>query len=404
MALTKVKSTNVTFATIDWDAAIKTSNFTAESSKGYFVNTTSASVTIALPVGVVGTQITIQDYAGTFATNKVLLDSNGSEKIQGSTLNGQITTNNATSTLIYQDAIRGWTSQDTSLSVPLDQFIYLVIAGGGGGGCANGGGAGGGAGGYLTNVGGTGLSLLLSTPYEVTVGEGGAGGANSGNGLPGVVGSNSKFNLITSLGGGYGGGDSSQPGGNGGSGGGGARGSSAAGGSGTSSPQQGYDGGTGFGNTGGGGGGASITGANATSSRGGNGGNGLQNAITVASGTGPYYAGGGGGGMESPSSASDAGQGGLGGGGTGGAAGGVSSAPTIGTPNTGGGGGGSGDYNTGGSYPGKKGGSGVVILRYPSGLTITVPGTLTATTDDTTVANIKITTFTAGTGDIQFTS
>ena len=57
MALTKV--INALLATpasggTDWVATIQTGNFTAEAGKGYFVNTTSASVTIALPVGVVG--------------------------------------------------------------------------------------------------------------------------------------------------------------------------------------------------------------------------------------------------------------------------------------------------------------------------------------------------------------
>ena len=275
---------------------------------------------------------------------------------------------------------------------------YLVVAGGGGGGCANGGGGGGGAGGFLTNYASTALSLTVATNYVVTVGAGGAGGSTSSNGQPGSVGSNSVFSTITSDGGGAGGGDNTgnTQAGSGGSGGGGARYATSTGGNATAG--QGYAGGTGNANTGGGGGGASSAGVNATTSTGGNGGDGLANAITVASGTGPSYAGGGGGGIESPSSASDAGTGGTGGGGNGGAAGSVGQAPTAGTANTGGGGGASGDYNTGGSHAGQTGGSGVVILRYPSGYTISG---LSGTT--TTVGNDKVTTFTtAGTGNIQF--
>ena len=49
---------------------------------------------------------------------------------------------------------------------------------------------------------------------------------------------------------------------------------------------------------------------------------------------------------------------------------------------------------------GAGGSSGVVILRYPSSYTITVPGALTATT--ATVGTDKVTTFTAGTGTITF--
>ena len=107
MALTKLTKNLIdgTFGT-EWVSTIQTSNFTAEAAKGYFVNTTAGTITINLPAGVVGTEIVIQDYAGTFATNKVLLNANGSEKIQGSALEGQITTNNATAVLIYQDATK----------------------------------------------------------------------------------------------------------------------------------------------------------------------------------------------------------------------------------------------------------------------------------------------------------
>ena len=75
-------------------------------------------------------------------------------------------------------------------------------------------------------------------------------------------------------------------------------------------------------------------------------------------------------------------------------------APTAGTTNTGGGGGASGDYNSGGNHAGQTGGSGIVILRYPSSYTISG---LSGSTDTTTVPGTAITTFTnVGTGNIQF--
>ena len=75
MALTKLTKNLIdgTFGT-EWVSTIQTSNFTAEAAKGYFVNTTAGTITINLPAGVVGTEIVIQDYAGTFATNNVLLN------------------------------------------------------------------------------------------------------------------------------------------------------------------------------------------------------------------------------------------------------------------------------------------------------------------------------------------
>ena len=479
MALTKLTKNLIdgTFGT-EWVSTIQTSNFTAEAAKGYFVNTTAGTITINLPAGVVGTEIVIQDYAGTFATNKVTVVANGSEKIQGSALGGQITTNNATATLVYQDATKGWTSQDIALdtidiswgtptgqgltyTVPSPQSSsgytgdafptttftattttsiisgtanfaglpsgitatqslnnsnpgnvltvtlggvypsadslntvltisgltittpltvnYLVVAGGGG--TSNDGPGGGGAGGLRTSwPGGSGgggtsetaFTLAVNTNYTVTVGAGGA--ANT-------VGSSSRFVDLISDGGGRGsGGGTSYTAGPGGSGGGGAGGSYGnAGGAGTTN--QGFAGGgsgpccgTNYGGGGGGGaGGAGTTPANSGAPSG-NGGVGKAVALT---GSSIYYAGGGGG----------SGGNSQGNGGTGGGADGTTGA-NAGGANLGGGAGGTN----------ATGGSGVVILRYPSAYAISG---LSGTT--TTVGSDSVTTFTnVGTGNIQF--
>jgi hypothetical protein len=68
-----------------------------------------------------------------------------------------------------------------------------------------------------------------------------------------------------------------------------------------------------------------------------------------------------------------------------------------GTANTGGGGG-SGAMS--GTAQGGLGGSGVVILRYANTKTITIGSGLTGTT--ATAGSDKVTTFTAGTGNVQF--
>jgi hypothetical protein len=70
--------------------------------------------------------------------------------------------------------------------------------------------------------------------------------------------------------------------------------------------------------------------------------------------------------------------------------------PVAGATNTGGGGGGQSQTNTAGA----AGGSGVVILRYPSAYTITAGGSLTSST--ATVGTDKVTTFTAGSDTITF--
>jgi len=374
----------------DWQTTIQTSNFTAVAGKGYFVNTTSAEITVTLPVGVVGNEVIIQDYAGTFATNNVIFASNGSEKIQGSTDDFKNSTNNSTITLVYQDATKGWTADNIETNAVTATVHYLVVAGGAGGGWAYGGG--GGAGGYKTNYGGTALNLNVATNYTLTIGAGGAGLTSATNpGRIGNNGSNSVFSAITSTGGGGGGSDGFINGGSGGSGGGG---SYVAGAAGAGISGQGNDGGSGSPNVssgnaaGGGGGGAGGAGANSTDKNaGGNGGAGLSNSIT---GSAVNYAGGGGGGCGLNSSGNP-GSGGIGGGASGGKnyTGGNATANTGGA---GGGGGGSTYYGSG------AGGSGIVILRYPN--TYTISG-LSGTT--TPVGSDKVTTFTnIGTGNIQF--
>ena len=399
MSQTKIKKEliDASFGT-DWVETIQTSNFTAAAGKGYFVDTTSAEITVTLPIGVVGTEIVIQDYAGTFATNKVILNANGSEKIQGSALEGQITTNNATAVLIYQDATKGWTSQDITINLPPLTVSYLVVAGGGGGGAqanSGGGGAGGYRNSYLTELSGGGqssetpLTLSTSTDYTVTIGSGGLGATTSSTN--GTAGSNSVFSTITSIGGGYGG-HLSNSGGSGGSGGGGGYSGSNSGGSAVTSPViHGYSGGSGgpsgAANYGaGGGGGAGGAGSAGTSSASGDGGLGLASSITGASAT-RASGGAGGGNADTPQVS----------------AGGGSNNQSNATANTGGGGGGASNLPTPATSIGRNGGSGVVILRYPSVYTITVGAGITQSSGSPfTEGSDKVSVFTAGTGNIQF--
>jgi len=295
---------------------------------------------------------------------------------------------------------KGATStRPTSPALSLD---YLVVAGGGG--TSNDSPGGGGAGGLRTSYGSNSgggnsnepnLALNSGVAYTITVGGGGA--ANT-------AGSSSVFDSITSAGGGRGsGGGTSYTAGAGGSGGGGAGGSyNNAGGSGTSN--QGFAGGTSGGSgsgatyPGGGGGGASAAGVSTVNGgAGGNGGAGLAvnilNATNAAAASvgevdssNVYYAGGGGGTSSSPQ-----GTGGTGGGGDGGGT-------NNGAANTGGGGGGTN----------ATGGSGVVILRYPTAdvSSFTVTGTLNTPSAGAqtqfTEGSDTIIVFKQGTGTITF--
>jgi hypothetical protein len=383
---------NTLGAGIDWDTTIQTSTFSANPGKGYIVNTTAGEITINLPAGVAGNFVVIQDYAGTFDTNKIIINSNGSEKIQGSTDNYQCAIENATIYLLYQDATKGWTADNITVETnnliasggtettaggykyhtftasgnltvtSAGTFEYLMVAGGGAGGYDGGGG--GGAGGLLHSSSAT---ITTLGTYPIVIGAGGA--AVTGYTQPGS-GTATTFNSLTAVGGGAASYCAPSPTYTpsnatlGGSGGGGMLSNSnqtSQGGAGTAG--QGNAGGNGMAYSGqnwrgAGGGGASAAGADNPTGAGGDGGDGTQfSAWATATSTGAsgYYAGGGGGAAEGSTTY---GQGGAGGGGRGGS---INSGQNTGSPgdtNTGGGGGGSDTGSSG------AGGSGIVIIRY----------------------------------------
>ena len=255
---------------------------------------------------------------------------------------------------------------DRQFSLTSSYFVgtgvyYLVVAGGGSGGYNSTGThatGGGGAGGYLTNYGGTAISLNSGTTYSITVGAGGTGGTQSNNGANSVL-SGSGITTVTAIGGGRG---DNADGGNGQSGGSGGGGASNNGGVGSGTSGQGNSGGSGqsYGGRyydGGGGGGAGAAGASSTTVNiAGAGGAGLSNSIT---GTAVTYAGGGGGAArDAVGGTSYSGSGGAGGGGAGGNELGNRSGGN-GTDGLGGGGGG---QHTFGGQAG-HGGDGTVIVR-----------------------------------------
>ena len=384
--------------TVDWCTTAKTSPLTAESGKGYFVNTSGGAVTVTLPSSPsAGDIVSIKDYANTFcAACKAVTVGRGGSKIAGLCLDATLDTKGDSITLVYVDGTKGWINIQTDDTVVGNQHVaatggcvatcgdfkihtfnadgnfivsdagqptgsnsveYLVVAGGGGGGGGAGSAGGGGAGGHRSNFPSpttAGLPVSVQT-YPISVGGGGAG--NPGSGAPGATGSNAVFSTITSAGGG--GGRASPPGsGDGGSGGGGSY-QTTCGGSGNTpptsdpaTPTQGNNGGTGTligsGNTsGGGGGGAGAVGQPGPQGSGGKAGTGGAGAANSITGS-PVTRGGGGAGHGQCSSSNTTGTGGSGGGGNSGA---------NGTDNLGGGGGSNGPA-------GGNGGKGVVIIRY----------------------------------------
>ena len=88
--------------------AVKTSTFTAVAGEGYFINTTGGAFEMDLPAGNIGDEISFIDYAGTFDSNALTIDPNGTEKIVGSTASLTVSIERAANTLVYVDGTQGW--------------------------------------------------------------------------------------------------------------------------------------------------------------------------------------------------------------------------------------------------------------------------------------------------------
>ena len=96
---------------LDWSTAVVTgSTVTVEAGKGYFINTTSNACTVTLPASAdPGDQIVLADYARTWATNAVTLDSNGNN-FQGDpdTYTVDYDTAGQSLNIVYADSTKGW--------------------------------------------------------------------------------------------------------------------------------------------------------------------------------------------------------------------------------------------------------------------------------------------------------
>ncbi len=88
--------------------AIVTGNTTMVSGRGYFVNTTSAAITMTLPASPsLGDTCTVIDYAGTADSNNITIGRN-SQPIMGSAADLTVATERAAFTLVYVDSTHGW--------------------------------------------------------------------------------------------------------------------------------------------------------------------------------------------------------------------------------------------------------------------------------------------------------
>jgi len=108
---------------LDWSTAVVTgSTLSATAGKGYFINTTSNACTVTLPSSAeTGDQIVLVDYARTWSTNNLIIDSNGNN-FQGDpdTYTVDYDTAGQSLNIVYSDATKGWlpVSDDAVANAP----------------------------------------------------------------------------------------------------------------------------------------------------------------------------------------------------------------------------------------------------------------------------------------------
>ncbi len=119
---------------LDWSTAVVTgSTLSASAGKGYFINTTSNACTVTLPSSAeIGDQIVFADYARTWSTNNLIIDSNGNN-FQGDpdTYTVDYSTAGQSLNIVYSDATKGWlpVSDDAVADVPVAPTLQKAIFG-----------------------------------------------------------------------------------------------------------------------------------------------------------------------------------------------------------------------------------------------------------------------------------
>src|SRR5210317_1545019 len=96
---------------------------TAVAGRGYFIDTTSGTVTVTLPASPkIGDIVQLKDYARTWGTNNV---TTASTLVDGASITSTFSTNGQTVTLVYMDGTKGWSlvNEDTTSSLIPTEFI-----------------------------------------------------------------------------------------------------------------------------------------------------------------------------------------------------------------------------------------------------------------------------------------
>jgi len=93
-----------------WQAVETGTTMTAVAGNGYFIDTTSNVCNVTLPAGVLGDEVSLVDYAGTFDSNTLTVTPGSGERIQGGSADAVLTnsTERSAFTLAYSGATQGW--------------------------------------------------------------------------------------------------------------------------------------------------------------------------------------------------------------------------------------------------------------------------------------------------------
>jgi hypothetical protein len=119
---------------LSWGSDVITgSTATVSAGNGYWINTTSNACTVTLPSSAeIGDQIILADYARTWSTNNLIIDSNGNN-FQGSpdTFTVDYSTAGQSLSIVYSDATKGWipVSDDAVVNAPVAPVTQRAIFG-----------------------------------------------------------------------------------------------------------------------------------------------------------------------------------------------------------------------------------------------------------------------------------
>src|SRR5210317_1392539 len=114
------KLSNVVDQIVEWQSVVTadgSTGLTAVAGRGYFIDTTSGTITVTLPASPkIGDIIQLKDYARTWGTNAVSL---ASTTFDGVSNTPSFSTEGQTVTLVYMDGTKGWSliNEDTTRNV-----------------------------------------------------------------------------------------------------------------------------------------------------------------------------------------------------------------------------------------------------------------------------------------------